>query len=367
MKRFSFAAVFALSLSVTLHCTTIQLAHSFTEGKTIEIYLGVPPGGGHDTEARMIGRFLGKYLPGKPKSILVKNMPGAGGMLMAAYIQNRAKRDGLTWAVVGSTQMGNQALATTKVNYDLLQMRQLFSTSGSGAAIVRDFLKVKQGKNIVKIKPSDIVVSGRTLLGLSFLTDVIGLDLLGVKGYKYVVGYRGTANMALAFESGEISYVGGSGLHHVLGKSGRYYDIIKKGKAFPLWQTGSMTPEGKVVRSPGTEIPTYAEIYQQVHGKVPSGPEWDAYKLAGPTIRTLNRSMVAAPGAPADRVGVVRKAFDKLYKDPEYIKLWQKVFGLQLDYITGKDADKVLNTLLGPSPGWDYLKGEYIPALKARK
>jgi len=46
-----------------------------------------------------------------------------------------------------------------------------------------------------------------------------------------------------------------------------------------------VTPEGKVVRSPGTDIPTFAEVYQQIHGKAPSGPAWEAYKLAGPTIR----------------------------------------------------------------------------------
>jgi len=83
MKHLSFAAVFTLSLIVTLLVSTNQSALGFTKGKTIQIYLGVSPGGGHDAEARLVARWLGKYLPGEPKSIIVKNMPGAGGLIMA--------------------------------------------------------------------------------------------------------------------------------------------------------------------------------------------------------------------------------------------------------------------------------------------
>ena len=112
----------------------------------------------------MIARWLPKYLPGEPKSIIVKNMPGAGGMIMAARVYNRSKPDGLTWAVMGSTQMGNQALGDASVKFDLLKMRQIFSTSGSGAAIVRDFLAVKNGKELTKIDASKIAVSGRIIV-----------------------------------------------------------------------------------------------------------------------------------------------------------------------------------------------------------
>jgi len=54
-------------------------------------------------------------------------------------------------------------------------------------------------------------------------------------------------------------------------------------------------------------------------------------------------------------------------QDPGYRKEWEKVFGLKLDYVNGGDADLVTKKLLGPSPGWDYLKNEFIPKLKAKK
>jgi len=282
---------------------------------------------------------------------------------MASNFYERAKPDGLNWAVIGSSQYGNQALSD--VRYDVTEMPQIFSTSGSGATIVRDFLGVEKGADLTKVEPSKITVSGRTLNGLSFLTDVLGLELLGIDGYNYVVGYPGTAQMSLAFESGEISYVGGTGLHHALGKQGRYYEMINDGKAVLLWQTGVVTPDGEVVRSAGTDVPAFPEIYEEVKGEAPSGQQWEAYKLVGPITRTLNRSLVFPPGVPEEKIEYVREAFDKLYADPEFKKEWERIFGLNLDYVKGGDADKILKQLMS-SDGWEYIKGEFIPKLKAK-
>jgi hypothetical protein len=63
----------------------------------------------------------------------------------------------------------------------------------------------------------------------------------------------------------------------------------------------------------------------------------------------------------------VGAASDKLYKDPENVKEWERVFGLKLDYVKGDDADKILLKLMSPSPGWEYLKGEFIPKLQAKE
>ncbi len=342
-------------------------AHAFTEGKRIQILSGYSPGGGHDTEGRLIGRWIGKYLPGKPSKVVKINMPGAAGLIHGAYTHHKASKDGLTWSIMGSSHLGNQVMKEPKPNFDLAKMPAIFSTSGASAAIVRDFLKVKTGVELTKIDPTKIAVSGRSINGPSFLNDVIGLDLLGIKGYGFAVGYPGTAQMALAFLSGEVSYVGGTGLHHVLGTSGRYYGPIQEGVAIVIWQGGVLTPEGKVIRSPGTDIPTFEEVYKKVKGKAPSGPAWEAYRLTGPTMRTLNRTLVVPPGTPADRVATIRAAFDKMYSDPAYVKEWERIFGLKLDYIKGPDADKITEGMLKPSPGWDYLKNEYIPALLARK
>lgn len=268
---------------------------------------------------------------------------------------------------MGTTQTATQALEGTPENWNLLQMPMLFTHTGPGATIVRDFLGVRKPADLLKIDGSKIVVSGRIMGEASSMADVLGLELLGVKGYKYVVGYPGSALMARAFFSGEVSYVGGTGLHHALGTSGLYHSAIKEGQAHLLWQTGVMTPDGKVMRSPGTDVPTLAEVYQQIHGKPPSGPVWEAYKLTGPITRTLNRYVVLPPGVPQERLALLRQAFEKLYSSPEFVKDWEKVFGLKLDFISGAGADKIVKSLLEPSAGWDFIKNEYLPRLKAQQ
>ena len=84
-------------------------------------------------------------------------------------------------------------------------------------------------------------------------------------------------------------------------------------------------------------------------------------------MRTLNRTLVVPPGTPPERIKIIRDAFDKMYSDPAYVKEWERIFGLKLDYIKGKDADKIVTTMLQPSPGWDYPKKEYIPEIQNRK
>lgn len=355
----------AFGFYIFLTVVAAEPALAFTGGQTIRIYSGLPPGGGHDIEGRLIARWIGKYLPEKPKSIIKINMPGAAGLIMTAHFYQKSKPDGLTWAVMGTTQVATQALEGVPDNWNLLKMPMLFTHTGSGAAIVRDFLGVKKPAELLKIDGSKIVVSGRILGEASSMADVLGLELMGVKGYKYVVGYPGSALMARAFFSGEVSYVGGTGLHHALGSSGLYHSAIKEGRAHLLWQSGVMRPDGKVVRFPETDVPTIEEVYREIHGKAPSGPVWDAYKLTGPYTRTLNRYLVLPPGVPQDRLEVLRQAFQKLYSNPEFVKEWERIFGLKLDFIPGDGADQIAKALLEPSPGWDFIKNEYLPKLKA--
>jgi len=339
-------------------------ALAFTEDETIRILVGSSPGGGHDLESRLVARWIGKYLPGKPKAIIVANMSGAGGMIMSNYMQNRAKRDGLTWGLIGVNHLGNQALAKPKPQYDVTKMAYLFATRGPDVTVASQSVKAGKPSDIVNVDPTTIAIAGQNLTNPPFLKDLLSLDMLGIKGYKTALGYRGFADMARAFMNGEISIVSGS-IHHAISPSGRLYAPIQEKEAYPLWQTGVMDVEGRVLPAPGTDIPTFEEVYTTVKGKAPSGGAWEAYKLLGPNLRTLNRGIAVPPGVSAEKVAILREAFRKLYADKEFIKAWEKAFGLKVDFISGEDAQKIANRLLTPAPGWDYLENEYVPMKKA--
>src|ERR1051325_11882759 len=92
-QQLRFAAV--LSFFGCLGFCAIVDAQEFVKGKTITIVVGTAPGGGFDTYSRILGRHIGNHIAGNP-STLVQNMPGAGNLIAANYVYNKADPDGLT-------------------------------------------------------------------------------------------------------------------------------------------------------------------------------------------------------------------------------------------------------------------------------
>src|SRR5689334_14897073 len=80
-----------------------QSEADFFKGKTVTVYVGLTPGGGYDTNARVLAKYLGRYLPGNP-NVIVQNMPGGGGLVMMSHVANAAPKDGLH---IGAPQRGN--------------------------------------------------------------------------------------------------------------------------------------------------------------------------------------------------------------------------------------------------------------------
>ena len=78
-------------------------AEDFYKGKTISLVVGNAAGGGYDAYARLLSRYLGRYIPGEP-TVIVRNMPGAGGMAMSNYMYSQAPRDGLTIGMMSRCQ-----------------------------------------------------------------------------------------------------------------------------------------------------------------------------------------------------------------------------------------------------------------------
>jgi tripartite-type tricarboxylate transporter receptor subunit TctC len=74
----------------------------FYEGKTMQLLVASGPGATTDISARLVGRYLGKHIPGNP-NIIVQNMPGAGGVVAANHLYNVTKPDGLTIAAMPSS------------------------------------------------------------------------------------------------------------------------------------------------------------------------------------------------------------------------------------------------------------------------
>jgi tripartite-type tricarboxylate transporter receptor subunit TctC len=346
-------------LCLVLLISLATVGSVWAQSKSVRILIGYPPGGGHDIEARVMARHLGKYLPGNP-NIIVQNMPGAGGMIMSAYVYNRAKPDGNTIGLFGSSH-GIQAILSPPemVKYDLTKMPIIWSVSGIQVHIARDFLGAKTGKELVtKVDPSKIVVPGRSKQGSSCLRGQLALNMLGVKGYKVVCAYGGTSPIKAAVEREEASYFVASDAHLV--GSGAFVDLYKRGLIIPMWQSGQLKEDGTIVRSETVkgDVPTLLEVYKQVHGKDPSGLDWESWLAIGLKNSKLTRTLVLPPGTPPAKVKELREAIAKMAKDPGFIKDWERVFGQELApaLVTPEEAEKLVNEVMSPSEWQTYLR-----------
>ncbi|MDB5553613.1 MAG: efflux transporter protein, partial [Rhizobium sp.] len=92
-RRLALAGAGAL-IAAAVHPAAAQTPEEFYKGKTLTFYVGLSPGGGYDINARLTARFIGKYIPGNP-TVVVRNMPGGGGLVMTNYVANVPARDGL--------------------------------------------------------------------------------------------------------------------------------------------------------------------------------------------------------------------------------------------------------------------------------
>lgn len=324
---------------------------SFFEGKTVRLMVGYPPGGAHDLEARVIARHISKYIPGNP-SIIVQNMPGASGQIQLNYVYNIAEPDGLTWAITGRSQMAAQMLRPV-VRYDQRKMAKMYGAPGLSIMIARSSLGVKKASDVFSVDPSKIVVGGRAADGAATISGALSLEILGLKGYKTVVGYAGSAKLALAFGNGEINWHNTS-LASI--KGGAFGDMVRRGEAVPLWQGGRLTGAGKVVRSPDIDLPILEEVYEAKFGRPPSGIALEAYTLMNAGLSSLIRSFVLRPGVPAQRLEMLRSAFDQLIEDKAFVADWERVLGVKMNMISGAEDHEIMMRLLTPSPAHKYIK-----------
>lgn len=324
---------------VFLTATHESAAQDFFKGKIVRIIAGYPPGGGVDTEARLIARHIGKHIPGNP-NVVVDNMPGAGGRIAISHVGAVAKQDGLTWTVLPATPNIFQILDKNR-KFDLTKMIYLRGSSEPGITVVRDIAGVKGPADLAKVDPANLVIPGRSAPDGSQMALRAALRLLGVeKGYKTSLGYAGTAKITAALLQGEATFYEWA-LLNVL-KGGILFDPIQEGKVIALWQSGVLNPQGKTVRDKRIDLPTFEEVYTKITGKAPSGVAWEAYKVCSPASRTLNRSVVMTPGVPPDRVKILRQAFESMEKDPKYKEEITRVTGFEPDTFSGEEAEGIL-------------------------
>lgn len=304
-------------------------AQGFYKDKTLTIIVGYSPGGSFDLYARVIARYIGRYLPGNPTRI-VENMTGAGGLIAANHLYNRVKPDGLTigaWAspLVLQHIMGNEAAQFDGRKFGYLGIPSPYDTvctfnDKSGVTKMDDWINAKRPMKISAIGPgtstSDIPKLLKAALNLPM--DVID-------------GYKGGADARLAVESGEVDgYCGSWGTVETVWRAAfeakKVHPVLQaslqshpKYKQYPLAISYAKTEEAR-------ELLTVAD---------------NAHIAQFP--------FTVPPGMPKERLDMLQQAFVKTLKDRDLIAEATKS-QLDIDPVDGPTVTKTLTSLYNLKP-----------------
>jgi tripartite-type tricarboxylate transporter receptor subunit TctC len=272
-------------------------AASYFEDKQLEIIVGVSPGGGYDLNARILASNLSRHLPGKP-SIIVRNMPGAGGVKAANFMANVAQRDGTIMSLPLSSIVSGHLLQPERMRYDPVQFNWVGTiTSMSDTIAVWHTAPVK---TVEGAKRTELILGTSSKSSQLYQEPALMNALLGTK-FKVVQGYKGGTEINLAMERGEIH-----GRSNIWSSwKAQKSQWLAEGKIVHLVQIGP-----KIDELP--DVPSLIDLVKSDRDK--------AMVEFLHSIMTMGRSIYTTPAVPADRVEVLRAAFMATMKDAAYLK-----------------------------------------------
>jgi tripartite-type tricarboxylate transporter receptor subunit TctC len=300
MRRSSCAAaVLVLAGVPTASLAQADPVADFYRGKTVQILIGVNVGGGYDMEARLIARYIGKYIPGNP-TVVAQNMIGAGGIKMANYLYAVAPQDGTAIGMFPNTLIAAQAVGISGVQYDANRFSWLGSMSTSPltfgvwhTAGVRT-LKDAQNKEVIAAasNPGAITYTFPRLLN----------EMLGTK-IRVVSGYQGNSTMTLAMERGEAQAVTNSW------DSWRatHMHWIRDKKVNLIVQSEPKSGDPEL-----SDVPSVQELARK-----PDDRRVIDLVVAGDA---MGKPMAIAPNVAPERVRTLRSAYEATLRDPDFIK-----------------------------------------------
>jgi tripartite-type tricarboxylate transporter receptor subunit TctC len=297
----------------------------FYRGKTINLIVGTSAGNDYDYRGRLVARHIGRFIPGEP-TVVPQNMPGAGGIKAANYIAAIAPKDGTTVHMIMTNMMTAQAMALHGIEFDTRKFRWIGNTTSTPNVInswhTSGITKIEQ------VKTKELVVGApKGTAGVIYPTLLN--KLAGMK-FKIVTGYKGGNEVNIAMERGEV--LGRGSNSWASWKSTRPQWLAEK-KIFILAQVG-------LKRDPELSgVPTLIELVSNDRDR-----KLTTFVSAETAI---SRALVTTPDVPVERVTALRRAFDAMVKDPQFLAEAQKS-KMEIEPMTGEDsqviADSIVNT-----------------------
>jgi tripartite-type tricarboxylate transporter receptor subunit TctC len=318
----------------------------FYRGKTVRIVVGFSAGGGYDQYSRVIARHLSKYIPGNP-AVIVDNMPGVGSIIAANHVYNAAPKDGTIVGNISGPIVLEQLFGAPSVQFDMAKFRYLaVPVSETYLMIVVKKTGVTKFDDVIGAKSKQVsigAIPGSTVEHAPILArDVLGANL------KVVSGYKGTANVRMAIESGEVD-----GFFNTwTSMKVTSFDKVKNGEWIVLAQLSEKPIKDLIIPN----VPTIPQIAKTNEQRL-------IMKYGTSTPNDFGKSYVLPPGVPPDRAAMLETAFAKAMADKELLADADKG-KLEFDPLTGDEIHKLVLEFLGMSPD---LRSKLQAAMKGGK
>jgi len=296
-------AAFAALVSLVSNGALPAAAQPDLAGKSVQMVIGFGPGGGYDLWGRTVGRHIGRHLPGNP-SVVPQNMPGAGSYAAASYIFNVAPKDGTVLGIIARDAALGPLSGAAGARFDPLRLSWIGTPAKeTNVCIVYHTARVKTVDDLYRNE----LILGDTGPGTGTRSYPKALsELIGLK-FKVVGGFKSSVEVFLAMERGEVEGICES-LDSI---KNRRPDWIATKKITILFQGGAEpNPELK-------GVPFVLDL-----ARTPEQKQAIEFLYAG---QGIGRPFVAPPDLPADRLKMLRDAFNATMKDADFIADTRKV------------------------------------------
>lgn len=323
--RMSAAIGAALILASMAPCAAQSVAE-FYKGKTVNVFIGVGVGGEYDLQARLIAKYIGRHIPGRP-NVVPQNMTGASGLKMLNFLYNQAPRDGTSIGMIQNGFPAAQAIGRPGIQFDANQLRWL----GTIAPVVETMAiwHTAGVQSIDDARKKEIVVGATARGGITFTYPALMNDLLGTK-FKIVTGYTGGNEINIAMERGEVYGRNNSWSSWKVTKQ----PWLKEKKLQVIAQAGARAND---LDAPAIEDLVKSQADRQLVDLIMSGA-------------ALGRPMTTTPAVPEERLQALRAAFIATMKDPDFIKE-TAALNIEIDPVSGETMQKIVASVLAtPKP-----------------
>jgi tripartite-type tricarboxylate transporter receptor subunit TctC len=324
-----FALVLYLAAAASVYGASA--GEDFYSGKVVRIVVGFSAGGGFDTYARTLSRSMGKYIPGHP-TVIVENMTGAGSLIAANHIYRVAKPDGLTIGAFNGNLILARLIGAQGVDFDPTKMGWMGAPGNNhdlcvlnqktGITTAEQWLAAKAPLRLAGSAPGTTTDDSAKVL-----KEAIGIPM------RLITGYKGTADMRVAVESGEVDGICGFSWSSV---RATWRKAVESGQVTIVLQSAPKAHPDLPKVALSSSFAKTAEARQLIEAGIHQ-----------PSAMTYGYSL--PPGMPKERMQILRTAFLQAVKDADFLNDAAKA-NLEVTPSSGEEIEESIQKLFKTPP-----------------